>query len=173
MVAGNVRALGDAEAQLFELCGQWSAEGDESAARSFFASQSSFHAWRAEEWRRRQPTSVLLDEVPAVDRLLPPGWAEVVALSGDLGRDLVRLTVWLDLLVPGLLVALRRCGDGLGEVADAGLIRLVSIASDDLLGQWWVGQSSMAEWAEPEGVRAAASAIGELLPVLWSPRIPS
>jgi hypothetical protein len=170
VLAGQVRALGEAEARLYELCGRWSAEGDEPAARSFFASQSSLHAWRAEEWRRRQPSSALLDEVPATGLLLPGGWEEVLSRSGHLRVDLVRLTVWLDLLVPALLVAVRRCQGGLGEVADGGAIRLARIVGDDLLQQWWAGQWCTAEWAEPDGLGAAASTIGELLPVLWTPR---
>jgi hypothetical protein len=169
VVAGVVRALEVAEQRLFELCGRWAADGDEPAARVFFSSQSALHAWRAEEWRRRRPRSALLEGGSADGSLLPAGWEPAVARAEALEADVARVAVWLDLLVPALLNGMRRGGSGLGEVADAGLRRLVRLFGDDLLEQWAAGQALLAQLATPPSAAAAAAgAIGELLPVLWA-----
>jgi hypothetical protein len=166
VVAAQLRSLCAAEGRLWELCGGWSAEGDRAAARSFFASQSAFHAWRAEEWRRRLPASVLLEEASATG-LLPAGFSEVIDTGRELDSDVARLATWLELLVPSLVVAMRRCRDGLGEVADAGSIRMLRISSDDLLEQWATGSSLMADWAGAESAEAVGAAVERLRPILW------
>jgi hypothetical protein len=167
VVAGFVRALEAAETQLFELCGSWSAEGDEPGARAFFAAQAAFHAWRAGEWRRRRPTSVLLGDGPTDGLLLPAGWDRVLVGAGGLGADAARLVVWTDLLVPALLDGMRQGAGGLRDMADGGLLRLVRLFGDDLLEQWTAGHALLARWASPSSAAAAAGALGELLPVLW------
>jgi hypothetical protein len=133
LVAGHMWV----EEALFEVTGRWSADGAAPVA-SFFAAQSSFHAWRAEEWRRRLPRSV-----PAPVGAPGREWDDAVALAAGLGpgtgSEAARLGAWVGALVPSLVSRYRAHGPVTADAADGGLRRWLRIAADDVVRGWVEG----------------------------------
>lgn len=153
------------ESDLFEVCGSWSADGDRSEARGFFAAQSAFHGWRAEQWLARRPRSELLGAPDVHGRL--GGWTAAVEAAGGLESDAERLAAWCGVLAPAVLVGMRTHSAALSQAADQGIARLLDLFAADLSAQWLEGQEMIWRWGSPATVAGAVRGVSTVLGPLW------
>lgn len=155
------------EWDLFELCGAWSAAGDRSAARGFFATQSALHAWRAEQWLCRMPRSVE-PEIALRSGPKMAGWTRAIAASRGIEEDVPRLIAWCGVLLGASTAALRSHQKRLSVAADDGTARLLQLFLDDLARQWAEGQELLAGLASAGDLAASMEGLSSVLTPLWS-----
>jgi len=161
LVAGHVWV----ERALFELTGRWSAldaGAEHAATQVFFASQSAFHGWRAEEWSRRLPRSVAAPDGP------PEGsWSDVLLRLAALEDAAERLAVWAMALQPMLLARYRQHRGALAPAADGGLRRWLGLAIADVTDGWAEGSAllvaSVGGQSAVQATRTGATALADLL----------
>jgi hypothetical protein len=107
------------ERRLFEMCGAWSADTVEPAARPFLAAHAAHHAWHAEVIGTRLPRASGFDGDSLV---APPTEAfaafidEVAGIAPD--RTVERLVALYGVLVPHLVASYDAHRDGLTRISD-------------------------------------------------------
>lgn len=157
------------EEALFALTGAWSvdpATGAGAAAaeiRTFLATQSALHAWRAQQWAARSPSAVR-PEIVAPHR----GWTAAVERAEGIEGATARLACWSHALQPALIARYRNQSDRLAMAADAGHARWLRIAVDDALDGLGAGVELLVRRSASQDASPVSAAAGAVLAEILS-----
>lgn len=122
------------ERRLFEVVGSW-AEGE---VAGVLGAISHHHAWRAAQL---EPLVPVLHDLDPAELHPAPAWVDYLDALAATSDPAGRLAVLADVALPAQLAAYERDLEGLTEVADAPVLRVLAIVRDDLRRDWWAATS--------------------------------
>lgn len=153
------------ESRLFEALGAWALDVDDPEGKQGLAAHAREHAWHAELWHERLPTTAGM----APETLTAPandGVAAALAAMADPqgeGRDVERLVGAYRVVLPRLIVAYSTHLGATQAVSDGPVVRALRLVLRDELEEWARGESLVQSLlGTEEDVRRAASAQARL-----------
>lgn len=161
VVSARVGSLVWLHRRAFESLGARVQPTPEPSWKLLWSEQAAHHAGWAEQWSVFLPTASNLspdDAVAPASAGLADWWERWFgAVDADrVGRD---LAVWARVVLPALVIGLRAHGDHHAPATDRGIRRLLRMATLDLVEDWIVAQTALAEVPDPVFAEVAVAEV--------------
>lgn len=147
------------ERRLFEVVGAWVGEPSDGEAAGVLGAISQHHGWRADQL---QPLLPVLHDLDRAELEPNPTWVALIDDAAAPDALLARLLGLAHVVLPEVLAGYERDLSGLGPVADAPVVRVLTIVRDDLRRDWWAATSLLRSLprTEEDLERATAHQVG-------------